>query len=131
MGRWDHRANPGSTSRGCRTGDEVADYGVHALAPFYKDHPMQIASIARPRFNHAQISVSGKIHMVTHVIIRWNFLGGTYTHPDVTVCLACGPQSHWVHPVWTLEYVCPSSMCARCRNYEGQERWRRLREGSS
>lgn len=71
----------------------------------------------RPKVQWARVSTTGKIHLVLHVIIRWNFHGGTYERPDVTFVLACGPQNHTLFPTDRV----PGAVCARC-----DRKWIRL-----
>lgn len=59
----------------------------------------------------ARITPRGRVHRIVGVVIRWNFLGGTWERPDVTFVLACGPQRH---AILASPEPHPLEVCARC-----------------
>lgn len=70
-----------------------------------------LATHATSKIKWARISHGGKVHRVEHVIVRWNFKGGTRDKPDVTFVMACGPQRHNILPSINEPYL---ARCARC-----------------
>lgn len=72
-----------------------------------------LATRGGSKVNWARITRNGKVHRIVGVIVRWNFMGGTFEKPDVTFVLACGPQRHILVPD---ENPLPLDVCARCDN---------------
>lgn len=71
----------------------------------------RLVTHADSKIQNARIAPYGRVHRVTHVILRWNFMGGTHNKPDMTFVMACGPQRRHIHPVPVVD---PCDMCARC-----------------
>ena len=70
-----------------------------------------LVTTARSRVEWSRVSLSGKVHRVDSVIIRWNSHGGTREKPDMTFVMACGPQRHILIPAPQHDL---RERCARC-----------------
>lgn len=85
----------------------------------HRFHDGSLATSGTSKIKLARITCNGKVHKVQKVIIRWNFMGGTFEKPDVTFVMLCGLQRHVVFPAPNTPY---SAMCVRCDNHNWRDR---------
>lgn len=82
-------------------------------SPHHRHRTLGLITEGRPKYRWAKLSLSGKVHYVEKVLIRWETSGGTFSKPDVTFLMACGPQRHDILPITDHRMM---DRCARCDN---------------